>query len=73
MTKKHVGIDDVGLPVIDIRGRPGDTRFECATCGWSITLTPEGVKAWAENGIGEPTCREHGPLRRTVIGEREDK
>lgn len=59
-----------GRPDIDLRGRPGDIRFECPTCGWGVTLTPEGAALWTNGGAIEPRCRQDDvPLTRTVYTE----
>lgn len=41
---------------IDLRGVPGDIRFRCPVCGWQVTLKPEAVARWTENGAITPRC-----------------
>lgn len=56
------------MNIIDIRGKEGDTRFECPVCHWSITLSPEGVRSWTRNGEIKPKCRKDKiALTQTII------
>jgi hypothetical protein len=53
---------------IDLRGVPGDIRFECPTCHWGVTLKPSGADLWTQGGTITPHCRKDDiPLVRTVI------
>lgn len=55
---------------IDLRGRPGDIRFECDVCHWAVTLSPAAAAQWTAKGTIEPRCRrDDRPLTRTVITE----
>ena len=55
-------------PRIILRAETGDTKFECPVCGWSVTLTPEGVALWTESGTIEPRCKKDNvALTQTVI------
>jgi hypothetical protein len=57
-------------PVIDLRGYPGDVRYSCPVCGWSVTLKPEGEALWTKDGTITPKCkRDRVDLVRTVITE----
>lgn len=44
-----------GSFLIDIRGQPGDVRFTCPECGWSVTMRPEGADLWTAHGTIKPT------------------
>lgn len=61
-----------GLPdsaaVVDLTAKPGDIRWECPTCGWGVTLKPEGEAGWTKNGTITPRCRrDRTDLVRTVL------
>lgn len=56
---------------IDLRGQPGDIRYECPICHWGVTLRPSGAALWTKDGSIVPRCRKDNvELTRTEIGPR---
>jgi hypothetical protein len=56
------------VPVVDLTAQPGDVRYACLKCGWSVTLKPEGEALWTNHGAVIPTCRRDKViLIRTVV------
>lgn len=56
------------LRKIDLRGKPGDIRYQCPVCAWGVTLSKEGVAQWTQGGTITPQCRKDGvDLTRTVL------
>lgn len=45
---------------IDLRGRPGEVKYECPICHWRVTLYPEAVARWTKDGTITPRCRIDG-------------
>jgi hypothetical protein len=54
--------------VVDLTAQPGDVRYACLKCGWSVTLKPEGEALWTRHSAVIPTCRRDKVLLiRTVV------
>jgi len=59
---------DPNQPVEDLTAKPGDIRWSCPVCGWSVTLKPEGEAGWTKQGTIVPRCRrDKVDLVRTVV------